>query len=493
MSFFTILIIPNLSIIYCHVKCLKKFKYHLDLYTKNNTAQKKITLIYSSESDKIVYNSSTINLFYSKINFEPVLFKHNQKHSRLSHLKIDEANLEIYDTLVRYNFQNLVECANKINRKANPIIEQGVQESKKLLSQKFCQNTQETDLTIQEFANFLLAVFHKDIPVVNYIKNNFLLYVTYYTFPITSILRNPTNYNTVYLENVFYKNKNFFNTEGVKLSEEDLAVFANDIEYAKFNKKDFNINTGNCFTISEPVLFLDYIYNFYNFGEFWDIVQRLIFFEKIEPVELYTLINHRISDIKTYFDCVGFNFPGKYINNIKWNDFSSENAVFFKKVYFSLINNTCRGALNRWAAYEMNKLYNFYTPSDEEYNLYLVRGKMARGILEEKDIIETFEKKYNFKILDGSETLEEQKHYFTNASFIIGAHSSLMKNIVWCKKNPVFVEMCPASRTHMCFYGNAKELGFPAIILPFLCNEKEEIIITAEQRKNLYSLIELFL
>jgi capsular polysaccharide biosynthesis protein len=100
-------------------------------------------------------------------------------------------------------------------------------------------------------------------------------------------------------------------------------------------------------------------------------------------------------------------------------------------------------------------------------------------------------KNQGFVVLDGSESLEEQIFYFTNASIIVGVHSSLMKNMVWCKKNPIFVDLCPATRANFDMNGNALSLGFTTVIIVLENNKLEEISISEEKMSMLSKFISL--
>ena len=97
--------------------------------------------------------------------------------------------------------------------------------------------------------------------------------------------------------------------------------------------------------------------------------------------------------------------------------------------------------------------------------------------------------KYNFIVLDGSESLENTMHFFTNAKIMLGAHGSLMKNMIWSKKNPILIELCPPTR-HDCFYGNATNLGFFTLFILTDTNKKEEIILNDKQKDTLFKLLD---
>jgi capsular polysaccharide biosynthesis protein len=119
----------------------------------------------------------------------------------------------------------------------------------------------------------------------------------------------------------------------------------------------------------------------------------------------------------------------------------------------------------------------------------LARGAYGRSIINEQQIVNILKEKYNFIILNGTESLEVTINYFTNAKIMLGAHGSLMKNMIWSKKNPILIELCPPTR-HDCFYGNATSLGFTTFFILTNCGEKEEIVLNDEQIENLYKLLD---
>ena len=297
-----------------------------------------------------------------------------------------------------------------------------------------------------------------------------------------------TTYETHVFENVYYRNKGFYCQDGEFC---DISQIKSDLEYKDYNKTSLKIDTKNPISVNDSVLFLDYIYDFYNFGEFWDVLQRIIAADIKENVKCFGLSRHRISNINEYFNKCNLEYPPTYVRDYTWKDANEEtnqgSTFFFKKVYLSTIKNTCRGSLNPWTAFKMNQMFNVAPTVSKEFKLYLSRGKEKRGMENEERLITALQSE-GFVVLNGSEPIEEQMFYFTNASLIIGVHSSLMKNIVWCKKNPIFVELFPPSRSHLCFIGNAEQLGYIAI--PLLCNanKQEEIIMTDQ---NIYDIIKL--
>ena len=154
------------------------------------------------------------------------------------------------------------------------------------------------------------------------------------------------------------------------------------------------------------------------------------------------------------------------------------------------MNNNYRGQICRDFAYQFNKIFNPCQISETSYNIYLARGAYGRSILNEHEILDVLTTKYNFIVLNGTESLEDTMRYFTNARIILGAHGSLMKNMIYCKKNPVFIELCPPSR-HDCFYHNARGLGFlPFFFILVDCNKNEEILLNEQQIDGLYEMLD---
>lgn len=143
----------------------------------------------------------------------------------------------------------------------------------------------------------------------------------------------------------------------------------------------------------------------------------------------------------------------------------------------------------------MNKRMNpeFGTVNPTSYKLYLTRGGFGRSIRDEAPLIELLKEKYRFVILNGSESLAETIHYFSNATLILGAHGSLMKNMIWCLKNPVFIEMTPLTRSqNPCFVGNSSSVGFQTMYFICDCDEKEQLLLTEKQRTALIELVDTF-
>jgi hypothetical protein len=300
--------------------------------------------------------------------------------------------------------------------------------------------------------------------------------------------------NNIVLENVYYINKQWFDKDRNPLQ---MDVFYDDFEYREYKNHYENTYWNDSITdisntpvnqeIEEEVMFLDYIYGFYNFGEFWDVIKRLLL-SKIKNLPLFHLTYNRITNIKYFFDKLQFIYPTIYQKQERANQ-----LFYFHKVHISLpINIGSRGLLSKDFAYQFNKILNPCQISEISYNIYLARGVYGRSILNEHKIIDVLTKKYNFIVLNGTESFEDTIRYFTNAKIILGAHGSLMKNMIYCKNNPSLIELCPHTR-HECFYVNARDLGFLPFFIVVDCNNNEEIILNDQQINGLYEMLDILI
>ncbi len=207
----------------------------------------------------------------------------------------------------------------------------------------------------------------------------------------------------------------------------------------------------------------------------------------VSNLPLFHLSHNRVTNIKHYFDKLEFKWPTNYQtqkNNCK--------LYWFKKINISIINGPCRGYYDRFFAYNFNMQLNphFEKATSNKFNIYLARGQFGRSLVGEEQIVNILKSKYNFVVLNGSETLDQIQYYFSNANIILGAHGSLMKNTIWCLNNPIFIELCPLSR-HGCFKANSVYCGFTTFFFTTDCDDKEQIILNESQINGLYNLLDL--
>ena len=291
---------------------------------------------------------------------------------------------------------------------------------------------------------------------------------------VDRIPKTPKN-QTITLEHVYYKDKQWYDSSKTPLS---IDLFNQDIEYRYFKGSSESIKDSPVISIEEEVVFLDYIYGSYNFGEFWDVVKRLLYCtQKGKP--LFCLNLNRIQEIDYYFKTLGY--ERKYF-------YDKNKVYYFTKIHVSIMTGTYRGFLDRFDAYSMNRIFNT-SPLGGPYVLFLSRGTFSRGMYDEKDILAGLGSIPNLIVLNGSESREAVMYYFTNASVILGVHGSIMKNLVWCRRSPVFINLCLYTLANGDITRNSLNLGFRTFFFVLDCDETARIRLSLSQKKALVELV----
>lgn len=487
-----------------------QFRYLLNLYIKNNPETTDIVyIIYFDENDENknnftkLENTQNVILLQIDANYKMFFHLHLLRHDYFYKNQIINNKLDISNicSTINVSLDNFKEKTMMYNRKEwllqttnNNLFKY----SNTLEIIHYIDSTNEIYQSVVEYIPITNIEYYTILleKLNNYLINNipnffelmdFKKFCEVYSFETTGQIYSSSMSKNIVLENVYYMNRCWYNNDRTPLYYDD---FYNDFEYKEFRNsykhKDIsNMTIQENMKICDEVMYLDYIYDFYNFGEFWDCIKRLMI-STTKNLPLFHLSNNRITDINFYFNKLEYVYPTSYTTST-----NEKNTLFyFKKINISTISNCCRGYIDNFFAYNFNKFLNFSQISEKSYNIYLARGKYGRSIQNETEIIDILKNKYNFIVLDGSESLEDICMYFTNANIILGAHGSLMKNMIWARKNPVFIELCPYTR-HLCFYDNSINCGFTTFFFILDCDEKEQIIFNEIQREGLYSLLNL--
>jgi hypothetical protein len=498
----------GVTILYYFITNIHELVYKLNLYINNNTTATNgiiyiITNPYKENINFDFIQNKNIILLKTDIDFDfffklhalrhDYFYKNNIKNTEnlLNAFNKISVSWDNYPNMSCYNrremfINNLHNDLNNYKKTIAEINESdviGSIEQNTPIDQLECYNT-----LLEDINNFL----SENIESFSNGDIQFKEYVTMYNFSRQHIITVKSVPNNIVLENVYYINKQWFDKDKTPLQMED---FYQDFEYtyweyyAAHNGWDASIkdisNIPVYQEIEEEVMFLDYVYWFYNFGEFWDVIKRLLL-SKTKNLPLFHLTRNRITNIQYYFDKLQFIYPTTYQKQER----RCNKLFYFHKVHISLPTNIgCRGSIPKDFAYQFNKILNPCQISETSYNIYLARGAYGRSIQNEREIVDVLTTKYNFIVLNGTESLEDTMRYFTNARIILGAHGSLMKNMIYCKKNPVLIELFPSSR-HDCFYGNARELGFLPFFILVDCNKNEEIILNDQQMDELYEMLD---
>jgi hypothetical protein len=284
--------------------------------------------------------------------------------------------------------------------------------------------------------------------------------------------------NEITLKNITYQNTNWYDENNNSISK----TLKDDFEYKYHDYKENDCKIIRKF--DDNFVSLNYIYDFYNFGEFWDVCIRLHHMPKNK--KLILMSTNRIDNIEYYFKKMGFDYNNSVFIDNKQGGFN------FNSVTFTKLGGFCRGYLDNFNAFILNNTFNEKEINNNNYKIYLSRGKFGREIIDEQVLINKL-KTLGFIILDGSETLQEIQEFFTNATFILYPHGSLVKNCIYCKKNPILIELAPVSRCHLCFTRNSVNMKFNTTIFFVDTDDNERIILNDVYIKNLIKFISFFI
>ena len=490
MNFFYILNQPTKFIVYVHANKNDLLIQKINHFIQDKKNESIVNLVYSSDEGRIHFETEHVNFIYTELNFEQTLLRHNYNKDRLANkFNYKTDFIDLYDKVSLQHEQinqKLVNIGVDVNNNIKRAIE--ITKNETFKDYKLLP-LDDFSLDMKDFISFIKSIIESSFCF------DFKSFFETYSIPTHYRLLDRVFYKTVLLENVYYRNKGFYHKDGTFFN---ITPLNKDIEYSEYNKIHLVIDKVNAIQVDEPVLFLDYIYDFYNFGEFWDITKRLMFFDMKEHVELYGLTRNKVLNIESYFSIFNIKYPPKYQRDYKTPDEQSETNIgstfFFKKLYLSTINNICRSALDPWVLFELNKHFNTNQLNDKNYILYLSRGKESRGLTNEEFLLKELGVIPNFKFLNGDESFNEQQYYFTNAKLIIGVHGALQGNFVWNKNNCIFMELSPYQRCRqLSHFGDAYDCGFKSVIIPCNADVEESIILTKEQILQIVKIVKILL
>lgn len=490
--FYNIWSYNNIKIVYSNIKDGGELNYVIQPYLQKKSIDETLYIIYHnkcifSTEQWISYN---IHLIHSSEDFEQFFLLHTLRHDSIYKYSTVIRNkiISLYD-LIHTPYSSFIKQPHDKGRMIYvagqiEIYKKNIKQSDVICEALDAKGIQKDQTGIYEeiFQRFNQFI-NSHIPTFKDLCD-FEEYASVYTFSCNTQIFNLDISKTLVLHDVYYKDKVWYDAERKPLI---IGEFDSDFEYKKYPKNShIDISSLKPQYITESVMFLDYIYGFYNFGEFWDVIRRLIVADT-KNIPLFHIDRNRVTGIEQYFTALGFQFPTKYL--------CRPNMLYhFNTVNISTIKNSGRGNISIEFAYSLNRLMNpeLKIPVNKSYCLYLTRGAFGRSIKDESGIIDSLKAKHNFIFLNGSESLADTIHYFSNASLILGAHGSLMKNMIWCLKNPIFIELTPVSRSaNPCFVGNSSSLGFQTMYFICDCDEKEQINLSDKQRDALLELIDI--
>jgi len=444
----------GLQVLYCTVQDKFEFLWHV----KKN-ADEKIFMFYHYKEQ--LFTTSNICLIYSELDISGFLAEHNVRHFKNPEQIIEQYDLVHDPPLHKMSLSYQHHALNMVANVKKSIMASSVRIEYDNNCKDNCKNHR----------NYLSKLIQTYLPDLNM---DFIM--GSYSFEQSNRIHTSQRAYTLTLHDVFYMNKQWYDKDKNPMS---INEFQRDFEYSQF--KGSPDSSADIVHISEEVIFLDYIYGCYNFGEFWDVINRLIACDKKRPV--FYCARNRVTDFEYYFNELGY--PLKYVCE-------TNKMYHFDTIHISIIEGCYRGYYNRFDAYRFNMLLNKEPPIDTSYVLYLSRGSFGRSLHDEGDIIQSIQAIHPTIVITGAETHKQMLHYFTNAKLILGVHGSLMKNLIWCKKSPIFIELCPYTR-HGCFVGNSLNIGFQTFFFIVDCNDKEQITLSDKQKQGLFRLLEVCL
>jgi hypothetical protein len=494
MKYFHIYNYNGTLIAYCSIKNqndYEQFKYDI------KKIDYKTYIIYYYEEQVSIVENKHVMLIQSQIDFELFFYLHILRHNYFYKNNIISV---LEDNNILQNMNDSIHCdyakfkdymiMNKQNLDQTYLLKKvrELDKTNNVIDDVLKNRKIEENLYYKELLKELDVLLKSNIIEIDEIFDFNEFMNIYYIKPVNR-LYSIFQSSHVVLENVYYINKNWFDNDRNPL---EIDALNQDIEYKLINRESYNkkiadIKQLDVFqSIDEEVMFLDYIYGFYNFGEFWDCLKRLMVYPQ-KNIPLFHLSYNRITNINFFFEKLKYIYPTKYQTQEK-----NGKLYFFKKVNVSILKGTWRGYYDKYIAYNFNQTFNTNRPLNKTYNIYLKRGKYGRSIQNEESLLTVLKENYNFIIIDGSESLGTIMYYFTNAKVIFGVHGSLMKNVIWCKQNPIFIELCPVTR-HACFAQNSSECNFTTFFFACESNNKEEIVLNKEKTNNLISLLNLII
>ena len=391
-------------------------------------------------------------------------------------LNINDDNIKFIIT--EFDYWNFIECHNlKLQNQTFKIINDAditldfidninlenyklqVRETRKCLLvgltntyKKYLENIETNNIFCEHYTeiykNFIILM-NKICEDIGFHYNYEKYFVTYKSKIMKDINHTRTEiYKLINLQNVYYKNRVYYDTDWNEIIHINLK---NDHELCKANKS-YITNKPTEIHIKDNILCLDYFYDHYNFGEFIDVLKRLLYIdESIPDIKLLRLRRTDVKDIDYYFS--KFDFIKETLKLIQWNDVTT--TFKLDNVYINTCcSKICRNYISKMTAFLINEKFNTCELSNEKLKLFLYRDKKRQSV-NNKYFFDELHKR-NFIFINGSETLEQIIYFFTNASIIVGEHGSLFQNTYFCKRHPFIIEISPLKfGDHMVFHGHS--------------------------------------
>jgi capsular polysaccharide biosynthesis protein len=267
------------------------------------------------------------------------------------------------------------------------------------------------------------------------------------------------------LKNVILGPNGMIFDEDFNLIEETTQVFsdcnpklrAKADEDAKVIKQNHEI-----IELDEQANFVYFLnrYNIYPYGHLMDCLQPLIKIDELNLNRPVILKNRTTSHCKETDKHLGY-FGYKNNRVLRFDDYVikpdvSTRLYKVQTMYYSSL----AAPLARWEGSILDKVRDKYPRVDcEPTKLYLSRGTGNRHVINEDEVVAHLVDK-GYSVLYGNEPLEVMIKHFSKAESIVFYHGSMIKNILFCEKEPKILEFCSVNRPDVSFRDNAHSKGY---------------------------------
>lgn len=225
---------------------------------------------------------------------------------------------------------------------------------------------------------------------------------------------------------------------------------------------------------------LTHAHGWYNFGEFLDAFQKLYIVEMLKlDKKMIKLILHghnKVVDMHRYLYNLGYS-NNNFITIDQYTTYIVDTCLFIPLLCYParMLKHT-----HYWFTNLQLKNINY----DNNINLYLNRNNYGSRQVINNDEILNLLKQYNFKVLEGTENLNEILYLFHNAKIIIGPHGSMFRNLIYCKPNTIIMEFCSENRLDYSFFELAQLSNIPYLHILSKSDENNNIYIDSSIIKN---------
>lgn len=200
----------------------------------------------------------------------------------------------------------------------------------------------------------------------------------------------------------------------------------------------------------------------YVWGELWDSIRPLNKINSLNidnPSLACSRFTSHVNQLPLHFKAFGYRSDN--IDHLLEID---KKKYFFRTLYYPSPTGMPAGIDDNSIDYLRHGYFSLINSDDYDNNdlsLYLSRGDSdhgKRGVTNEQEIID-YCKDNNIIVVTGKEGLIEHIQLFRRAKKILGPHGSLFRNIIFCKRSPSVLEICPENRQNKMQKGIGDALG----------------------------------